>query len=331
MNLIHFESASKVNDQVEPGYTEPILIVAFNRPDRVEELISTLRPIRPTTVFLSVDGPRVGNPTDAALVTRTQQAVNLIDWPCEVHTRFLPNNLGCGKAVSSAIDWFFSQVERGVILEDDVSPGPQFFDFCSELLELYQDDERVFAISGCNFVPTGVPEQDASYRFSALTHVWGWATWQRAWDHYEFTMRDWRSRLPMGRRWKAMGGDVGGFAYWTAVFDWMRWGKIDTWDYQWTLAQMAAGGLTATSNANLVENVGFREDATHTLAKPSFVREIEPLRLPLVHPRIERDLTADRWIRSRVLQVSTSSGWRMVKDNLLQRAAGVKNSMRGAQ
>ena len=320
-----------MSDQHDRGFSEPILILAFNRPDRVEELIATIRAQQPTDLFLAVDGPRMGNDSDAALVARTQQAVNLIDWPCEVRTRFLTENLGCGKAVSSAIDWFFTEVERGIILEDDVSPGPDFLDFCAELLDFYQDDERVFAISGCNFVPPDVPDQNASYRFSALTHVWGWATWRRAWQHYDFDMRHWRSRLPLGRRWKAMGADIGGVAYWTAVFDWMRWGKIDTWDYQWTLAQMAAGGLTATSNANLVENVGFRDDATHTVAKPSFVRGIEPLRSPLVHPQIERDLHADRWIRSRVLQVSTHSGWRMVKDNLLQRAAGIKNGMRGTQ
>ena len=325
------ESASKVNESQRSEFIEPILILAFNRPDRVEDLITTLREVRPASLFLAVDGPRPGNASDAVLVKRTHEAVDLIDWPCEIHTRFLPENLGCGRAVSSAIDWFFTHVERGVILEDDVSPGPQFFDLCAELLDFYQSDERVFAISGCNFVPPDIPQQDASYRFSALTHVWGWATWRRAWQHYEFDMRDWRSRLPLSRRWKAMGADIGGFTYWTAVFDWMRWGRIDTWDYQWTLSQMAAGGLTATSNANLVENVGFRDDATHTVAKPSFVRAIEPLRSPLSHPRIERDLVADRWIRSRVLQVSTNSGWRMVKDNLLQRAARIKKQMRGSR
>lgn len=328
---MHCEGASTVSDPAPERVREPILILAFNRPDRVRELIDTLRKIQPTTIFLAVDGPRPQNPTDSELVEQTRACANLIDWPCDVQTRFLPENLGCGRAVSSAIDWFFAHVERGIILEDDVSPGSEFFEFCAGLLEYYQDDDRVFAISGCNFVPPDIPKQHASYRFSALTHVWGWASWRRAWKHYQFDMRDWRARLPLSRRWQAMGADIGGFAYWTAVFDWMRWGKIDTWDYQWSLAQMAHGGLTATSNANLVENVGFRDDATHTVEKPSFVRDIEPLERPLVHPRVTRDLTADRWIRARVLQVSTQGAWRMVKDNLLQRAAGIKNSMRGTR
>ena len=317
------------SDPESEGFREPILILGFNRPDRVRELIDALRPKRPTQVFLAVDGPRPDHASDIGLVEETRKCVDLIDWPCDVQTRFLHENLGCGRAVSSAIDWFFDHVERGIILEDDVSPGPDFLDFCAALLDYYQDDDRVFAISGCNFVPPGIPEQPASYRFSALTHVWGWASWRRAWRHYEFDMSNWRKRLPMARRWQAMGADAGGFIYWTAVFDWMRWGKIDTWDYQWTLAQMAAGGLTATSNANLVENVGFRDDATHTVDKPSFVRDIEPLASPLKHPEVRRDLRSDRWVRARVLQVSTQGAWRMVKDNILQRVAGVRNSMRG--
>lgn len=313
------------------AYTEPVLILAFNRPDRVVELIDRLREIKPSSVFVSVDGPRPGNESDEHRVRKVHDALDNIDWPCTVTTRFLDMNLGCGRAVSTGIDWFFENVERGIILEDDVLPSADFFVFSAELLEFYDADERVFAISGCNFVPPGLPEQDASYRFSALTHVWGWATWKRAWNHYEFDMTSWRQRLPMTKRWAAMGGDLGGFVYWTAVFDWMRWGRIDTWDYQWTLAQMAAGGLTATSNANLVENVGFREDATHTTEKPDFVRELEKLDLPMKYARVERDLTSDRWIRSQVLQASTQSAWRMVKQNLLQRAAGAKNALRGGK
>ena len=310
-------------------FSEPILIVAFNRPDRVHELIDTLRAVSPVEIYFAVDGPRPGIQTDVDLVEQTRGCIEQVDWDCQVHTRFLSENFGCGRAVSSAIDWFFTHVERGIILEDDVSPGKQFFSFCSQLLDRFENDDRVFAISGCNFVPPDVPEQQASSRFSALTPVWGWATWRRAWQQYEFDMSTWRSRLPMTRRWPAMGGDVGGFVYWTAVFDWMRWGKIDTWDYQWTLAQMAAGGLTATSNANLVDNVGFRADSTHTVERPGFVRDIEVLAEPLVHPEVRRDLRADRWVRSRVLQVSTQGVWRMVKENFLLRAVGARDKVRG--
>ena len=309
----------------------PVLVLAFNRPDRLRGLLDRLREVQPTSVFISVDGPREGNQQDEALVRRVRELVATIDWPCEIRTNFRDSNFGCGRAVSTGIDWFFENVDKGIILEDDVLPTTDFFAFCQELLERYRSDERVFAISGCNFAPTDQIDQPGSYRFSAITHVWGWATWRRAWRSYRFDMQDWRSRLPMRQRWKAMGENFGGFIYWTAVFDWMRFGKLDTWDYQWSLAQMADGGLTATANTNLVDNVGFAQDATHTAQQPSFIRPSERIEFPLSHPQVTRDLTADRWVRSQILQASTQSAWRMVRDNILQRAAAVKKSFGGGR
>ena len=311
------------------SFDVPILILAFNRPERFRGLITRLREIRPTSLFVSVDGPRQGNETDQQLVGEVHGLVLEIDWPCQVQTNFRAQNLGCGKAVSTGIDWFFTHVDSGIILEDDVLPNVDFFTFCEDLLTRYADDERVFAISGCNFAPRDHIEEPTSYRFSAITHIWGWATWRRAWGTYRYDMRDWRKRLPLRQRWRAMGANTGGFIYWTAVFDWMRFGKIDTWDYQWSLAQMAHGGLTATSNVNLTDNVGFAEDATHTSHKPAFVQPSEHMDLPLTHPEIRQDLIADRWVRSQILQATTQSAWRMVRDNVLQRAAAVRESLDG--
>lgn len=274
----------------------------------------------------------MGNASDEERVAETRALIEAIDWPCEVSTLFQDANLGCGRGVSTAISWFFDNVERGIVLEDDVLPRPEFFEFCHELLDRYQDDPRVFAVSGCNFVPQGeVTEPDASYRFSAITHVWGWAGWRRSWSAYEFDMKRWRKRLPLRRRWQSMGSNAGGFVYWTAVFDWMRFGHIDTWDYQFSLAQMANGGLTATSNVNLTDNVGFSNDSTHTDYQPDFVRPSEPIDFPLVHPAVRRDLRADRWVRSRILQTSTLSVGRMIRVNLAQRLASATAGVRGGR
>lgn len=315
------------------AFGEPVLIIAFNRPDRVDALIDRLREIQPSKVYLAVDGPRTSVDADAEKVERVKQAARGIDWPCEVRTNFQLSNLGCGVGVSTAIGWFFANEERGIVLEDDVMPTLDFFPYCAELLERYQDDRRVFSISGCNFVPPGeLTDPAASYRFSAITHVWGWAAWRRSWDAYEYDMANWRKRLPLKQRWRAMGGNLGGFVYWTAVYDWMRFGHLDTWDYQFSLAQMAEGTLTATSNVNLVDNVGFDADATHTTSadKPAFIRPSEPITFPLTHPAtVSRDLKADRWVRSQVLTASTQSAWRMFRTNVLQRVAGAKHGLVG--
>ncbi len=135
--------------------SEPVLIMAFNRPDHLQVLLNRLREVRPDRVFVAVDGARDARPDEADRVQACRDLVATIDWPCDVQTLFQDHNLGCGLGVSTAITWFFTHVERGIILEDDIIPDPSFFPYCAELLDRYQDDARVFAISGCNFVPPG--------------------------------------------------------------------------------------------------------------------------------------------------------------------------------
>lgn len=307
----------------------PVLIVAFNRPERLRDLIERLRIIRPPSVYVAIDGPRAEVDSDARNVRETRELVRAIDWPCQVHTLFQESNLGCGRGVSTAITWFFSQVEEGIILEDDVLPDPTFFPFCAELLDRYRFDPRVFAVSGCNFAPPeAISQPDASYRFSAITHVWGWATWRRSWNLYSYRMTDWRKRLHGMRRWDAMGRDIGGYMFWTFVFDWMRFGRVDTWDYQLTLTQMASQGLTVTSNSNLTQNVGFSNEATHTKAPPKYLRRVEPTWFPLAHVDVARDLPADRWVRRQILSTSSRNIFAMARDNLFFRVARVLSKLR---
>ncbi len=273
----------------------PILILAFNRPELVQKLLDRLREIEPTQLFFAVDGPRADRPSDAELVAATQACAKLIDWPCEVRTLFRETNLGCGRAVSSALSWFFSNVERGIILEDDVLPRLEFFPYCEELLERYEDDRRVFAISGSNFVPAEHISTNGTYRFSHITHVWGWATWRRSWVNYRYDIQDWRKRLPVAQRWERTGRNLLDFAFWSLVFTRASRGRPDTWDHQWTLAQMSEGALTATANVNLVDNIGFGVAATHTNDKPAFCLPTSAIQFPLQHPPVMDDRAADLW------------------------------------
>lgn len=283
----------------------PVLIVAFNRADRLATLIDRLREVKPGTVYVAVDGPRPHVADEVARVVATRERVELIDWPCEVHTLFREQNLGCGRGVSGAISWLFEHEERGIILEDDVLPDPSFFRFCEELLVRYESDPRVWAVSGCNFVPPAVRASAASYRFARVPHIWGWATWRRSWSPYEFNLARWRRRLPARELWQAAGRSPAGFAYWSAMFDVMGRGLVDTWDLQATHAAFVSRGLTATANVNLIENLGFGSDSTHTEVRPTYLREAERLTFPLVHPTsMHTDSVADSWTRKHVLEAT---------------------------
>lgn len=283
----------------------PVLITGFNRPGHLQTLIQRLSQVRPTRIFVAIDGPRVGSHEDAAKVNACRESLTLVNWPCDVQTRLSETNLGCGKAVSSAIDWFLGAVECGIILEDDVLPDPTFFEFCATLLDRYANDKRVLAISGCSLVPpSGLGSPQLPYRFSNIPNIWGWALWRRTWENYDFDISDWRSMISTRAIWDCTGGSAIGTLLWGAWFDMVASGQIDTWDFQLVLTAMRTKQLTATSNRQLTQNLGFGFGATHQNHPPNFTPTIEPASFPLADVPVVADSHADAWARRHQLQTA---------------------------
>jgi hypothetical protein len=273
-----------------------ILFIVFKRPDTTRHVMQTIRSAQPARLYVAGDGPR-DRPGELALCEETRAIATMVDWPCEVRTLWRDSNLGCRIGVSSAIDWFFSHEEEGIILEDDCAPSPSFFLYCSELLERYRTDNRVMCISGTNF-QDGRSVTPDSYYFSRYMHCWGWASWRRAWRHYDRDMSLWPEFLASGglRAWS--GGDPLFERHWRNILQQMFRGEIDTWDYQWLFACWAQGGLTCAPAKNLVRNIGFGDGATHTSQADHRLARLVPaeLEFPLIHPRmILRNTEADRW------------------------------------
>ncbi len=278
--------------------TEPVLVIAFNRPDLLATLLERLRAVKPLRLYLAVDGARPDREGEADRVEACRALASSIDWPCEVHTLFQDTNLGCGLGVTTAITWFFNHEERGIILEDDIIPDPSFFAFCAVLLDRYESDSRVFAVSGCNFVPPdSQTHADQPYRFSRVPHIWGWATWRRSWSQHRLDISDWRARLPVRRLWRDVNHSIPGTVYWASTFELLARRHIDTWDGQLVLAAMASGQLTATSNVNLIQNIGFGESATHTVEDRHDLQPVQAARVPLATVEVEVDERADAWTR----------------------------------
>ena len=273
---------------------EPVLIIAFNRPDHLKTLIDRLREVQPANVFVAIDGPR--NSADQAQVDECRALVHTIDWTDNVHTQFQDTNLGCGKGVTAAITWFFDNVDRGIILEDDIIPEPSFFPFCIELLDRYEHDERVFAISGSNHVPEeALQDPAAGYRFAQVTHVWGWATWRRTWIQHSLSLDAWYRRISPARFWRAAGSTLPGCLFWIGNFEAVRRGDVDTWDYQLVFTSMVSGQLTAIANVNLVTNVGFGDGATHTFHGDPGLMPVGVARLPSKPIPVQLDHKSEAW------------------------------------
>ena len=290
--------------------TEPVLVIAFNRPDHLAVLLQRLREVGVSNLFVAIDGARKGRVGEDSKVAECQALVNAIDWPCDVQTLFQESNLGCGLGVSTAITWFFTHVEHGIILEDDVIPDPTLFPFCSELLERYAHDSRVFAISGCNFVPTDAQSwPQEPYRFTDFVHVWGWATWRRSWNRHALDIRDWRRRLPLPTLLRRSGYRPATTLYWATNLELTARGAIDTWDYQLALASLEQGSLVATSNINLVENIGFDAAATHTTIGSSGLQPVGHAMLPVADVPVRMDVKAAQWTMRHHCKATTVGAW----------------------
>lgn len=257
----------------------------FNRPATTLKVFRAIAAARPPKLFVIADGPRADRPGEEALCREARAVIDAVDWPCALRTNYSETNLGCKTRISSGLDWVFSQTDEAIILEDDCLPEPGFFPFCEQLLERYRGDERVHMIRGSNLLQ-GRRFTDDSYYFSRFYNIWGWATWARAWKHYDIAMREWpRLRdsdwLPQMLPTKAMADMAHYFFEETHARD-----RFTTWDYQWVFSGWQRNALCAVPSSNLVTNIGFGEGATHTQSADTPLARLAtaPLAFPLTHP-----------------------------------------------
>lgn len=284
----------------------PVLFLVFNRPSTTKQVFETIRKAKPSKLYLAADGPRQNNSSDLVLCKEVKAIINNIDWECQTYTLFRSENLGCKKAVSSAITWFFENEEEGIILEDDVLPLPTFFPFCDELLEKYRDNDNVALISGNNLISKRF-QNDESYFFSHYANIWGWATWKKVWNQYDADMQDWPNWKNTNNLKKLSDNTPYFEYYWKdqiqAIYD----GKMDTWDFQLFFLLWRINALCIVPTNNLTGNLGFGAIATHTTGQmPDCVSESIPddLKFPLIHPHaIVRKPKADILINQRVFDI----------------------------
>lgn len=274
--------------------TSPVAFIVFNRPSLTLQTFAALRKQQPRELFIIADGPRRGHATDAERCRQVREIVADIDWPCQVHRNYADENLGCRQRVISGLDWVFNHVDTAIVLEDDCLPHPDFYTFCDTLLDRYRDDERVWVITGNNF-QNGRWRGDASYYFSRFNHCWGWATWKRAWKNNEPPITFWPD-WKQSAAWKQLWPKKRERAYWERIFDKMYRNEIDSWAYTWTASAWYHGGLTATPNVNLVSNIGFGPDATHTRTDSALSNLTTAALGNLSHPSVvQADLKADEF------------------------------------
>jgi hypothetical protein len=277
-----------------------VLFLVFNRLDTTKEVFEAIRQAKPPRLYIAADGARASRVGEAATVQAVRDyVVSHIDWECEVKTLFRDKNLGCKYAVSGAITWFFENEEMGIILEDDCLPRQSFFGFCEALLERYKHDQRISQISGVNLQSDYLANDD-SYYFSRINNIWGWASWRDRWqDSYDIEMKKWPRIRDEGRMADWLCSSVEE-KYWTNSFEQVYIGKINTWDYQWVFGSWLQGRLSVMPRQNLISNIGFGPDATHTteVTVLSNLQAVE-MQFPLRH---SESIFASRVLEMRFLE-----------------------------
>lgn len=246
----------------------PVLLIGFNRPDRLERLIESIREQQPSSVRIAIDGPRPFVPEDEAAVAATANVAALVDWTSDVVVHRHDVNQGITAAIPWAVSWVLGEFPQAVIIEDDVTVGPHFLEFADLALERWAEDTSTFAVSGYNIVPEShLSRGHLPARYSRMVHSYAWATWRRAWEHYDADMA-WFGQQSLRELEQLLGSRWAGLR-WRQYAAHVRSGRVTTWDYQWAMSIWSQGGRTVMPNRNLIEYHGMT-GGTHTTRRRSW-------------------------------------------------------------
>jgi len=292
----------------------PILFLVYKRADTAEKVLDAISKIQPSRLFISCNAPNPLQPGDDEKVQIVRRLIDSkINWPCKLEKLYRTEHLSAGESLYFGMKWFFETVGEGIVFEDDTLPDISFFHYCKELLAYYRDDENVRMINGNNFQKGNI-RGDGSYYYSKYIHSWGYASWLRAWKDYDFTLeridhvefKDLLNRQFTDEKEKA---------YWWNVFENIKSGKYKTWDYQFLFSLWKTNGISITPNRNLVTNIGFGNDATHTVnvndpAANNPTQSIEKI----VHPTVKKVFNeADRFFFKHFIK--PKNNWKQILKN----------------
>lgn len=243
-----------------------VLIIVYKRPETTLKVFESLRIAKPPKLYIAANAPRLEIEGELEKCNTVREIFRSIDWDCEVKTWFRERNLCCCNSIKSAIDWFFSHEDEGIILEDDIVPNQEFYQYMDILLDKYRDSDRIQQIAGWSYFYHGISTKyEYSIYFSHIISSWGWGSWRKIWNEFDLTLEsitwsDIQSYL------KKVGFRNDTIRYYKGIFLTMKSHpeKIDTWDYPFLFNMWAQERLAVSPINNLVKNIGFGIDAAHT-------------------------------------------------------------------
>ena len=300
----------------------PVLVCGFNRPDLLAECLSRLT-LSGRRIYVSLDGPRSAAPEDQQLVAACVRVTeHFIARNPGSRGRYSPTNLGTRRSIEAAISWTFEQEDTLIVVEDDIHVSSDFLDFVDELLLEYKDRPDIGSVGGSCLPPrSALTLPDHRARLSDYTCSWGWATWRDRWILHQ---RQLGSRTGFRDvNWPESVSSYGQRTYWKTLAWLCRIGALDTWDYEWQLSHWILNWKTVVPNGNLVTNVGFGPQATHTtsMRDPVIqqVTRLDPAFTQKACTLPALDHQADEWLTRNHYR----SGWVTASKVLLRHATRI--------
>ena len=316
------KSIYKVDEFMEDYQVKtPVVMMVFNRPENTKKVFEQVQKVKPKQLFVIADGPRKENKKDIEMCKKTREIFEKVDWKCEVYKNFSQENLGCAKRGYTGFSWVFENTEQAIILEDDCMPHISFFRYCDELLEKYKNDTRIMLISGTNQL--GKWEKSKySYHFSKFGGIWGWASWKRAWDYYDFNIKLWDDKNIK----KLLKDKFNFFQYISrkSIYDdiYKKQAKFSSWAYQWGFARIIQSGLAISPSVNLITNIGAGENATNTKTKSKVSNlPLYNMEFPLKHPPY---IICDNEYDKKMYNKISGSNYRITKNYLSRKLRNFK-------
>ena len=278
----------------------PVVVIAYNRPDKARRLLERLSILKPKNIIFSVDGPRSDRADDAEKVARVQALAETINWTDDVETRFRVENIGLRAAVTDVVTHAVSQYGQAIILEEDTAPGKNWLPYAHTMLNRYRGDERIEHISGYNLAPDRFQSNPGKgSRLSRYPESFAWATWERAWSQFDGTL-DWAMDASVDDLIQIVGSRSGALR-WKQNFADAEAERISTWAYRWISSMWSRGSYSLSPNQNLVTYTGY-DDGTHSVMNEPW-SELPLFEGPLeecIQGDVAHDHVADEWIGKQV-------------------------------
>jgi hypothetical protein len=292
----------------------PIALFVYNRPQHTERTLKFLRQnelAAESRLFVFSDGFK--SAADETSVREVRELLKNIDGFKSVEVIQRPENMGLANSVISGVSRLVADYKQVIVLEDDLITSPYTLTYFNEALERYRNAEKVMHIGAYmyNLKEAALPE---TFFYRAATS-WGWATWERAWQHFEPNIDILIQQFDAKK--KHAFTIEGSMNFWKQMTE-FKSGRNNSWAIRWYASIFLKEGLTLNPSHSLVNNIGHDGTGIHSGINDIYNVIINPKRISSFPGEIREDPKAYAAIKD-FLANRKGNLWQRIKRYVTER------------